>query len=344
MKILLLQLKRIGDLILTTPAIRCLREAFPESRLAVVVDSSCAGLLSCLDADERWIYHKGGGAKGLAGWGENAWLRHGLLPFRPDWVLDFTGTDRSAYLSALARSRRRVTFQRFQKKPLRGRIYTDFVKSSVVDRHTADHYTDLLAPLGIERANVPLDLQLSEKTSATARALLANARVPDSYVVVHAGTARSEKYWLAERWAKVIEFLRAEYGLVSVLTGSRDPRERDHLAEIKSHLRCDCIDLSGTTDLAGLAALIKRATLFCGVDTAAMHLADAVRTPCLALFGPTNPYHWRPRHTRSVILRARTQQPFAPRQEGGPMRDITVASVIDAVRELFAGPRPTSDA
>lgn len=336
MKILLLQLKRIGDLINTTPAIRCLREAFPDTRLALVADSSCASLLPCIAVDERWIYHKGEGAKGLAGRGQNAWLKHGLLTFRPDWALDFTGTDRSAYLSVLSRSKRRVAFERFQKKPLRKWIYTDFVKSSVLERHTADHYTDLLAPLGVRRDNVPLDLRLSKEALGTAHALLANAGVMGPYAVVHAGTARREKYWMAERWAEVIGFLRAEYDLTSVLTGSQDPRERDHLSEIKSHLRCDCIDLSGTTDLACLAAVIKSARLFCGVDTAAMHLADAMKTPCVALFGPTNPYHWRPRHTRSVVLRAQSPLPFTPRQDGGPMSDVTVASTIEAIKEVLA--------
>ena len=119
MKILLLQLKRIGDLILTTPAIRCLREEFPQARLALVADSSCAGLLDSIAVDERWVYQKGGGLSGLAGWGPNAWLRHGLLAFGADWALDFTGTDRSAYLSTFSFSKRRVTFQRFRKKPLR---------------------------------------------------------------------------------------------------------------------------------------------------------------------------------------------------------------------------------
>lgn len=344
MKILLLQLKRIGDLVLTTPAIRCLREAFPDARLALVADSACASLLSCIDVDERWIYHKRGGARGLAGWGQNAWLRHGLLAFRPHWTLDFTGSDRSAYLSALSRSPRRVTFQRFQKKPLRRLIYTDFIKSSVVERHTADHYTDLLAAMGVERDNVPSNLRLHEKTLATTRTRVANAGVTGPYAVVHAGTARPEKYWMADRWAKVIQFLKGKHGLATVLTGSQDRREREHLSEIKSYLGSECIDLSGATDLPGLAAAIEGAKLFCGVDTAAMHLADAVKTPSVALFGPTNPYHWRPRHTPSVVLRAQTPPPFTPRQEGGSMREITVESVIEAVQKLLNEGRVTGDA
>jgi len=129
--------------------------------------------------------------------------------------------------------------------------------------------------------------------------------------------------------------LHAERGFVSVLTGSHDPLEKQHLAEIKSHVQCQCVDLSGKTNLASLAAIIKDAGLFCGVDTAAMHLADAMRTSCLALFGPTNPYHWLPRHTRCVVLRADTVPPFGPRQTGGPMSEISAAAVINALKQLL---------
>jgi ADP-heptose:LPS heptosyltransferase len=334
-KILLLQLKRIGDLILTTPSIRCLRDAFPRAHLALVADASCASLLDSIAVDERWIYHKGSGLKGMVGWGLNAWLKHRLLPFQPDWTLDFTGTDRAAYLSALSRSKRRVTFERFRKRTLRKLIFTDFVRSSVIERHTADHYTDLLRPLGIERDDVPLDVHLTEEACSSARVLLASGRVRASYAVIHAGTARPEKYWSTKRWAEVISFLHAERGLTSILTGSHDPVEQQHLSEIKSHLRSPCLDLSGKTNLSSVAAIIKNAGVFCGVDSAAMHLSDAMKTPCVALFGPTNPFHWRPRHTRSVVLRAGTHPPFEPRQSGGRMLEISSASVINALRELL---------
>ncbi|MGA7901568.1 MAG: glycosyltransferase family 9 protein [Terrimicrobiaceae bacterium] len=335
MKILLIQLKRIGDLILTTPAVRCLREEFPGARLILVVDSSCAGLLDSVAVDERWIYRKGGGLRGLVGRGSNAWLRRGLLLSGADWSLDFSGTDRSTYLSTLSLAKRRVTFERFRRKPLRKYLYTDFVTSSVSERHTADHYTDLLRPLGVQRENVSLDVRLPEKPLARARVLLADAGVPEAYVVVHAGTARPEKYWRPERWADVIGFLHDEFGLISVLTGSRDPGEREYLAKIKSALSCKHVDLSGMTGLLELAGVIKGAKLLCGVDTAAVHLADAMNTPSLALFGPTNPYHWRPRRAKSVILRARTRPPFTPQQKGGPMEDIPVGAVIESLKELL---------
>ncbi len=327
MNILLVQLKRIGDLILTTPAIHCLREAFPEARLTLIADSSCRGLLAALDVDECFIHDKKGG---------NAWIFQKLPSLRPEWCLDFSGTDRAAFFSVLSRSKRRVNFQRFRGKLLRRFLYTDFVDSSVRDRHTADHYTDLLRPLGITRENVPLNLCLP--SAEVTQALLASHGVASPYAVIHAGTARSEKYWLPERWAAVADELSEKHGLQPVFTGSLASDEKAHLAAIQAAMKNSAVDLSGATELSGLAGVIAGARIFCGVDTAAMHLADAVRTPTVALFGPTNPYQWRPRHTRAVVIRANTTEPFDVRQRGGAMEDIRAEAVSSAVAGLLKMP------
>ncbi len=320
MKILLVQLKRIGDLILTTPAIRCLREEIPGVHLTLIADASCRSLLPALDVDDGLIYDRAGGNSGL-------WTA--LPRVRADWCLDFSGTDRAAFFCALSRSRRRVNFSRFQKRFLRKFVFTDFVESSVRDRHTADHYTDLLRPLGVGRENVPSGLRLPE--DAAFDSWLAGRGVAGPYAVIHAGTARPEKYWVPERWAAVAKTLQVDHGLLPVLTGSDAPEEQAHLRSVREQFGGACVDLSGTSDLTGLARIIRGARIFCGVDTAAMHLADAVGTPAVALFGPTNPYQWRPRHTRSVVLRADTDEPFTVRQKGGPMEHIAVDSVRRAL-------------
>jgi ADP-heptose:LPS heptosyltransferase len=320
--ILLVQLKRIGDLILTTPAIRCLREAFPEARITLLADSSCRGLLPAIEVDECLVHDKRGG---------NGWMRR-LPSLRPDWCLDFSGTDRAMFFCALSRARRRVNFERFRGKFLRRFLYTDFVDSSVRHRHTADHYTDILQPLGITRENVPLSLRLPPKEAT--RSLLDSRGVSSPYAVIHAGTARPEKYWLPERWAAIADLLHEKYGLLPVFTGATAPDEVEHLAAIRSAMKSSPVDLSGETDLAGLAGVIAGARIFCGVDTAAMHLADAVRTPTVALFGPTNPYQWRPRHTSAIVLRADTLEPFDVKQKGGPMEHISVERVGDALAAL----------
>lgn len=333
MKILLLQLKRIGDLILTTPAIHCLREAFPEAHLTLVVDAASRGLVEAVAVDEVWIHDKNAGGGGWFGQGPNAWMARDLPRFRGDACLDFTGTDRSAWLALASRCQQKISFSRFQKKFGRQFVFTDFVDSSVRDRHTADHYTDLLQPLGIFRDGVPLDLQIPETATQKMHHRLQAGGVRENFVVVHAGTARAEKYWRSERWASVMTALAAA-GQQIVLTGSRDPEEQAHLQAIKNAFSGPCLDLSGKTNLVELAAVVREAGLFCGVDTAAMHLADAMGTPIVALFGPTNPFHWRPRNAGATVLRAGTKEPFAPGQKGEPMEVITVEEVLEAARKL----------
>ena len=345
MNILILQLKRIGDLILTTPAIRCLRDEFPGANLTLVADGSCRDLLPAVAVDEYWVYDRSAKWSGLCGLGPNAWMRTKLPALRPDWCLDFTGTDRATWLAFASGAKRKVTFERFSQKALRKYVFTDFVDSSVRDRHTADHYTDLLSPLGIKREDVPLELTLSARIVMAAQSILTRAGVVGEYAVVHAGTARSEKYWQPDRWARVIDFIRKEYGLQVVLTGSMAAEEQAHITAIRQALvRGDCVDISGGTNLARLAAIIRGAKLFLGVDTAALHIADAMRTPAIGLFGPTNPYHWRPRRTQSIILRPNTTPPFSPSQKGGPMEDISDLELIAALRSSNWLSRPADRA
>lgn len=324
MKILLIQLKRIGDLILTTPAIRCLRDAYPDAELTLIADAASRGLLRAIDVDECFVHDKRQG---------NDWIWRKLPRLRPEWSFDFSGTDRAMFLSAISGAKRKINFERFRQRFLRSLLYTDFVDSSVRDRHTADHYTDLLRPAGIARENVPLDLRLppAEET----RDLLNAHHVTGPYAVIHAGTARPEKYWLPERWARVAGELQTRHGLLPVFTGAASPEEKAHLSAIFAVLEVPSVNLAGATDLAGLSAVIAGARLFCGVDTAAMHLADAVRTPLVALFGPTNPYQWRPRHAPAVLLRAATQEPFDAKQKGGAMEEIGTDLVEGALARLL---------
>ncbi len=316
----MLQLKRIGDLLLTTPALAVLKKEFPSADITLLTENSCAGLLPAIPVTRSF-------ARGDQGFWKAAMEGY-------DLCLDFTGTDRSALLTALSRAKIRAGFSRFQRKFPHRLAYTHFIDSSVRDRHTADHYTDLLKVLGLSCEGEPLSLELSTSAIQTATGL-----VPKSdYAVIHAGTARQEKYWLPERWAEVAAYLTRKHALQIVFTGSTDPAEIAHLTAIRRSLPTGvaAIDLSGKTGLPELAAVIQGAKIFCGVDTAAMHLADAVRTPCVALFGPTNPYHWQPRHTRSVVIRSHTTGRFTPDQRGGPTSDVSSGQVASAISMLLS--------
>ncbi len=324
MRILVLQLQRIGDVILTTPLLAGLRKSSPGCSITIAIDESTAALAPALDVERAVVFRKGFAGHGF--WRE-------LAAGRFDVCLDVTGNDRSASAAALSGARRRITWSRFAGKPLRRLAFTEFVDSSVKGRHTADHHTDLLRALGVELENVPLDLRLPQAARDEAANALAGIAMP--FAVVHAGTTRAEKYWLPERWAEVIAFIRSELGLPVVLTGSSDASERRHLDAIQRAALEPCLDLAGKLSLLGSAAVIERARLLCAVDSAPVHFADALGTPLVALFGPTNPFHWRPRRATSRIVAAAGEgQELAPGYPKAPMSGIAVSSVVAAVRSL----------
>jgi ADP-heptose:LPS heptosyltransferase len=319
--VLIIQLKRIGDALLTTPVIAALRAHAPGCHITLALDAGTAALAPAL------------GANRVLARGRNFW--RGLAGGGFDICLDLTGNDRSAAASLVSRAPRRITWSRFAKKPLRRAVYSEFVESSVKTRHTADHHIDLLRAFGIAVEGVPMALALPEEARREAEQALDAAGVREPFAVVHPGTARPEKYWLPERWAEVISTLRSEHGLAVVLTGSKDSDERAHLDAIQTALHEPCVDLSGKLSLLGSAAVLERSRLVCAVDSAPVHLADALGRPVVALFGPTNPFHWRPRRASARLVTAAGIPKITPDYPKAPMADIRVEPVLDAIRELL---------
>jgi ADP-heptose:LPS heptosyltransferase len=325
-RLLLIQLKRIGDALLTTPVIAALRAHAPGCHITLALDSGTAALGPALGADR------------VLARGRDFW--RGLAGGRFDICLDLTGNDRSALAALASRSPRRITWSRFAKKPLRRAVYTEFVESSVKMRHTADHHTDLLRALGIVVEGVPMTLSLPEAARREAEQALAAAGVREPFAVVHPGTARPEKYWLPERWAEVISTLRREHGLTVILTGSKASDERAHLDAIQAALSEPCVDLSGKLSLLGSAAVLERARLACAVDSAPVHFADALGRPVVALFGPTNPFHWRPRRASARLVTSAGIPEITPSYPKAPMTDVRVEPVRAAIRELLESTSP----
>ena len=139
----------------------------------------------------------------------------------------------------------------------------------------------------------------------------------------------------------IIEFAANELGLFPVLSGGSTELERAHLTAIRKKLHTPVLDLSGQLDLLSLAALIEHARLLVTVDSAPMHLASAAGTPQVILFGPTNPFHWRPRKSPAAILFGESPEPlhhFQAREAKRPMKQISTAAVINAMRLMVSAP------
>jgi ADP-heptose:LPS heptosyltransferase len=163
-------------------------------------------------------------------------------------------------------------------------------------------------------------------------------KIKRPYVILHPGSARPEKLWDAARWAKVIDHFGRDNEFDFVLTSGPGVDEQTHIAAITQRARPRFMDLSGKTDLLTLAALIGEAHLLVTVDSAPVHFAAASRTPQVILFGPTNPFHWRPTASPAVILHGKSGMPateFAPLRPRFAMSEISTEAVISAMDSLL---------
>lgn len=331
MRILLVQLRRLGDLILTTPAILALRQKFPRAHIALAIAGECESLVPAIPAIDHVFVVK----RGM----RNVTLARKLRGASFDWAIDFTQNDRSGWLSLVSGAPRRIASAQWQRKgKLRARFYNDFVPCAMKDTHTVDYHLALLQPLGIASGSIEPALALPQNFQDAA-ARIERDLGGKPFAIFHPGSTRPEKFWVPDRWAEVIAFARTRLGLEPVISSGNSPLERAHIDEIHSHLSVPVIDLASRLELLTLAALIARARLLVTVDSAPTHLATALKTPQVVLFGPTNPFHWHPRTSPAVVLFGESRSSnFQRRAPKHSMNQISTESVIDAMRSLYTAP------
>ena len=331
-KILLLQLKRIGDLILTTPAIAALRQVHPDAHITLAVSNECAELLPAISRVDRVLIAR----RNL----RDVAMVSSVAGSKFDYCIDFTRNDRSAFLSLLSGARRRIASYRVREQSkTRARVYTDLVSVRVRDMHTTAYNLALLESLGVGAASSSApQLNLPRTALEQADRVRRDWKITRPYVILHPGSARREKLWETARWAEVIQHFGHNKQFDLVLTSGPSAEEQAHVRQITKRLRRKLIDLSGQTDLLTLGALIAQAHLLVTVDSAPVHFAAATHTPQVILFGPTNPFHWRPMDSPALILQGKSGLPvteFAPVRPRLPMSEISTQAVISAMDSLL---------
>lgn len=339
-QILVIQIKRIGEVVLSSAALESLRQTWPEARITLVVDQACEGLVALLPpVDEVLLFRRSLRADRL--------LYRRILTGTFDVCLDFTGTDRSAVFALASRARRRVAFSEARKGIVRGLVYQSFVSVSVEAGHMADQMMELLKAVGVSFVDAKPVLRIPALALQRVGILLRECGVTGDFALVHPGSAEERKYWLPERWAEVILHLQRKHHLPCVLTGGADPSEHEHLRQIQTALAVlgdgplplPLVTLSGRLDLTLLTALVARSRVTVSSDTAVVHLAAAFERPQIVLYGPTNPYFWRPRHSLSRIISAsnptRVLEHFEPHASPAPMADIPASTVLETVDGLL---------
>lgn len=278
-RILIVRLSAIGDVIHGLPVLGALRDAYPQARLAWVVEDRASGLLEGHESLDELIAVPRGWLKSP----RTVWqLRRRLRALQPEVSIDLQGLTKSAVVARLSGAPRRIGFGCAKGRELSRWLNNELVTSSA--DHIVDCNLQLLGPLGIESPTVRFAVPESPQDAQWARQTIAEAGLEAGFAVINPGAGWPSKLWPADRFAAVAGYLGRQLRVPTMVVWAGQ-KERA-LAERIVAGPAGCARLAPPTTLTQLAALSRRARLFVGSDTGPLHLAVAVGTPCVGLYGP----------------------------------------------------------
>ena len=292
--VLIIKLRYIGDVLLATLTVRAIKAARPDVRVTMMVNRGTEDVLSGNpDIDEIVILDKGSLAAQFQ-------LIAGLRRRRFDTVIDLTDGDRAAFLSWISGAPVRIGFN--DEHRWRGRFYTRVVQPAPGVQHRIDRDLEALKPMSIQADSRDPQLWLTPEDANSADQLLDQlcAQRAQSIVILQPGARYWFKAWPPERFAELADRLTFQYGCQVLIGGSR--QEGDLAQEIRQMAKSSPIIMAGRTTIKQFAAIAKKSALFVGNDSGAMHIASAVGTPVVALFGPSSPLEWGPRGGATEVI------------------------------------------
>jgi heptosyltransferase I len=311
MKILIVKLSAIGDVIHTLPALTALRRHFPDAQIDWLVEEGAADLVQGHAALSRvLVWRRNEFVKLLKAGKQSSAVRlfWGLLlqlrDTRYDLIIDFQALLKSSVWIFFARGRRKAGFgQGMEHSEKSHLLLNERIPAISMEIHALDRGLRLLQALGISTSQVVYDLPIGKKDEGEAQRLLtvSGVRLGQPFVAINPVAKWPTKLWNAKRFEELAERL-LKNGFQVVFTGSRE--DRPLIDEITGRLGSSVIRLDGRTSLKVLAAVFRSASMVVSTDTGPMHLAAAVGTPVVALFGPTAPWRTGPYGEGHVVLRA----------------------------------------
>ena len=323
-KILVVNMNYMGDALMTTPAIALIRAEFPDAIIDTV-----AGRGAAVDALGRnHMINSVISREAKSSIARCEQLYHILTHGQYTHVYIFPALPAYAITAFLARTKNRIGLISKGMDPfLTIRKSTDSV-------HLADKLIDTVRTSNSEIVPRTLTLDLTDEDRVAALRLLGNAsHLSTRLIAIHMGSTRPQKCWPREKFAELLLLLR-EYPVVFVGAGDVDFEYAQSISAGSYH--SNALNLINQTSVVELAAVLEQAACLVSGDSGPMHLASAVGTPTVALFGSTDPYVTGPYDsTSTVIYRQLTCSPCGNRPTCGGaftcMHDITAQEVLQAV-------------
>jgi heptosyltransferase-3 len=355
-KILVVVPRRIGDVLLATPLIRSLRCAWPEARIDVLVFAGTEGILASNPDINRVITV----AERLP------WLKHLRFLLRLwrgyDLALSLIPGDRPTLYARIAGKHCAGPVSAGGSQRWKKWLLSQSVPFDNINIHTVLMNLKLADLLGVACCHEVVAAWSAEDEEAV-RKVLPFEPGAQPYAVLHVHPMYVYKAWRREAWVELANWLN-EQGMRVVLTGGSSADEIAYVRDLMGLLPQGSVDVAGQLSLAGVACLLDKARACVGPDTAITHLAAALGTPTVALFGPSNPVKWGPwpkgydenrnpyrmrgiQRVNNVVLLQGSGDCVPCMEEGCEkhiaslsdcLQDMPVASVIAALRELNISP------
>jgi heptosyltransferase II len=300
-RILVARTDRIGDVLLSTPVVKCLRDNYPDCFIAMMVAPETASLVRgnpnidqviVLDKEEK---HRS--------WQGSMQLAHELRKENFDLALVLHPTVRVHLLAFFAGIQRRVGFDRKF-----GFLLTDQIRHTKQWgwKHEVEYNLDILRYLGVRVTDKNLFMPTDPAAEAWVEGLFKREGigVGEKVMAIHPGASCPSKVWPAERFARVSDILSRRHGLRVVLIAG--PKDGAVSREVVSNMKQPVIDLSGKTSLLETASILKRCALFISNDSGPVHIASSFGVPVVSIFGRKqaglSPVRWGPTGRAAFFL------------------------------------------
>jgi len=344
--ILIVKLSAIGDVIHTLPALNAVRKHHPDAHITWLVEEDAATLIEGHEAFDRILVSKRKRwikslrtASRLSTIKEIYRFIKVLRDTRYDMILDFQALLKSGILIALARGRRKIGFGKGLEHMEHSYLFlNEHVPAVSMEHHALSRGLMLLNALGIPTPDVEYNLPVSDHDRKKVDDLLIQHGIMDANVVIAINpVAKWEtKLWSNEKFARLADRIIDKYDAGIIFTGGSE--DRSIIQDIMSAMNGRALNLAGHTTLKMLAALYEKTELVVSTDTGPMHLAAAVGTPVVALFGPTAPWRTGPYGSgHQVVTSSQTCAPCFKRhcQTYDCMSLISVDQVFNAVSKII---------
>jgi heptosyltransferase I len=305
LNILIVKLSAIGDVIHTLPSLSALRELYPRAHITWVVEEAAADLIKhhpCLNevlvsGRKRWSQDLRAGQfrRSLS---EIRTFIKSLRQRHYDLVIDFHGLLKSSIIVMLSGGKRKLGYDSWQE--LSGCFLNEKIPEDM-NKHAVDRYLDFPRYLGAKTGHIQFVLPSDPKAEEKADVLLRNNHLEDKHFIAMNPVALWEtKLWNNHKFAHLADLIRQNLQIKIAFTGS----DKEQIEKITSSMTTEGINLAGQTSLRDLACIYKKARMVISTDSGPMHLAAAVGTPVVALFGPTDPARTGPYGAGHTIIRA----------------------------------------